>query len=83
MKKVLLLIFTLPLFLLVAVLTAIREDINKTKFRLFTTPLTPVERILGYVLALSFFAMLETGMVVGIGRTCRFRGPERQLDPAG
>lgn len=54
------------LILLVAVLTAIREDINKTKFRLFTTPLTPVERILGYGLALSFFAMLETGMVVGI-----------------
>ena len=54
------------LILLIAVLTVIREDIGKTKLRLFTTPLTPVERILGYVLALSLLAMLETALVLGI-----------------
>ncbi|MHA1945037.1 MAG: ABC transporter permease [Candidatus Hodarchaeales archaeon] len=54
------------LILLIAVLTVIREDIGKTKLRLFTTPLTPVERILGYVLALSLIAMLETALVLGI-----------------
>ena len=54
------------LILLLAVLTVIREDIGKTKLRLFSTPLTPVERILGYVLALSLLAMLETVLVLGI-----------------
>lgn len=54
------------LILLISVLTVIREDIGKTKLRLFTTPLKPVERILGYVLALSIFAMLETALVLGI-----------------
>jgi ABC-2 type transport system permease protein len=54
------------LILLLAVLTVLREDIGKTKLRLFTTPLTPVERILGYVLALSLLAMLETALVLGI-----------------
>ena len=54
------------LILLLAVLTVIREDIGKTKLRLFTTPLTPVERILGYVVALSLLAMLETALVLGI-----------------
>ena len=54
------------LILLIAVLTVIREDIGKTKLRLFTTPLTPVERILGYVIALSLLAMLETALVLGI-----------------
>ena len=54
------------LILLLAVLTVIREDIGKTKLRLFTTPLTPVERILGYTFALSLLAMLETALVLGI-----------------
>jgi len=54
------------LILLLAVLTVIREDIGKTKLRLFSTPLTPVERIFGYVLALSLLAMLETVLVLGI-----------------
>ncbi|MHA2031484.1 MAG: ABC transporter permease, partial [Candidatus Kariarchaeaceae archaeon] len=54
------------LILLLAVLTVIREDIGKTKMRLFTTPLTPVERILGYVVSLSLLAMLETALVLGI-----------------
>lgn len=54
------------LILLLTVLTVIREDIGKTKLRLFTTPLTPVERILGYVFALSLLAMLETALVLGI-----------------
>ncbi|MHA2227167.1 MAG: ABC transporter permease [Candidatus Hodarchaeales archaeon] len=54
------------LILLLAVLTVIREEIGKTKLRLFTTPLTSVERILGYVFALSLLAMLETALVLGI-----------------
>lgn len=54
------------LILLITVLTAIREDLGKTKLRLFTTPLTSIERILGYVLALTFFAMIETALVLGI-----------------
>ena len=36
------------LILLLTVLTVIREDIGKTKLRLYTTPLTSIERILGY-----------------------------------
>ncbi|MHA1975587.1 MAG: ABC transporter permease [Candidatus Hodarchaeales archaeon] len=54
------------LILLLAVLTVIREDIGKTKLRLFTTPLTPVERVLGYSFSLSLLAMLETALVLGI-----------------
>ena len=55
------------LLLLISVLTVIREDVGKTKLRLFTTPLTSVERILGYVIALSIVAMVETAMVLLIG----------------
>lgn len=54
------------LILLISVLTAIREDVGHTKSRLFTTPLTPVERILGYVIALTFLAMVETIIVLAI-----------------
>ena len=54
------------LILLLSVLTAIREDVNHTKTRLYTTPITPVERILGYVIALSLFAMVETTIVIAI-----------------
>lgn len=54
------------IILLIAVLTAIREDISGTKLRLFTTPLTPVEKILGYLIALSFFAILETSVAIAI-----------------
>jgi ABC-2 type transport system permease protein len=54
------------LILLLAVLTVIREDIGKTKLRLYTTPLTSIERILGYVISLSVLAMLETAIVLGI-----------------
>ncbi len=46
------------LILLIAVLLAIREDVHKTKVRLFTTPLTSMERILGYIIALTFFALI-------------------------
>ncbi|MFX1500252.1 MAG: ABC transporter permease [Promethearchaeota archaeon] len=52
------------LILLIAVLTAIREDVHKTKVRLFTTPLTSMERILGYIIALTFFALVETTVVL-------------------
>lgn len=54
------------LILLIAVLTAIREDVHKTKVRLFTTPLTSMERILGYIIALTFFALIETAIVLAI-----------------
>ncbi len=54
------------LILLISVLTAIREDVGHTKTRLFTTPLTPIERILGYVLALTLLAMVETIIVLAI-----------------
>ncbi|RMG35433.1 MAG: ABC transporter permease [Methanobacteriota archaeon] len=54
------------LILLISVLTAIREDVSHTKTRLFTTPLTPIERILGYVIALTFLALIETIIVLTI-----------------
>ncbi len=54
------------LILLISVLTAIREDVGHTKRRLFTTPLTPIERIVGYVLALTVIAMGETIIVLAI-----------------
>ncbi|MCY3412654.1 MAG: ABC transporter permease [Candidatus Heimdallarchaeota archaeon] len=54
------------LILILAVLTAIREDVNRTKLRLFTTPLLPSEKILGYGLALSVFAILESVLVIAI-----------------
>ncbi len=54
------------LILLLSVLTAIREDVNHTKRRLFTTPITPIERVLGYVLALTILAFIETAIVLAI-----------------
>lgn len=52
------------LILLLAILTVIREDTGKTKLRLFTTPLTSIERILGYSIALSILTMIETGIIL-------------------
>ncbi|TFH30198.1 MAG: ABC transporter permease [Promethearchaeota archaeon] len=54
------------LILLLSVLTVIREDIGKTKLRLYMAPLTFTERIFGYAIALSVLAMLETAFVLGI-----------------
>jgi ABC-2 type transport system permease protein len=54
------------LILIISIIIAIREDVGHTKARLFSSPLSPMERILGYVLALTFFAILETSIVLSI-----------------
>jgi ABC-2 type transport system permease protein len=54
------------LIIIISIIIAIREDVGHTKARLFSTPLSPMERILGYVLCLSFFAVLETSIVISI-----------------
>jgi ABC-2 type transport system permease protein len=55
------------LVLLVALLTAIREKLGGTQFRLLTTPISGQERVLGYVIALSFFALAEAVLVLIFG----------------
>ena len=47
------------LILLLSLLTLVRERIGGTQFRLFTTPLTKIERLMGYAGALSFFGFIE------------------------
>lgn len=54
------------LVLMISMLTAKRETLDGTEFRLFATPLSPIERIIGYVIALSIFAMITTVAILGI-----------------
>ncbi len=55
------------LVLLVSLLTAIREDLGGTKFRLLSTPLTAREKVIGYVAALTLFALVEAMLVLVFG----------------
>ena len=56
------------LVLIISLLTIMRERLGGTQDRLYTTPLTAFERLLGYVLALLFIAsiMVTAILVVGI-----------------
>ncbi|MHA1911605.1 MAG: ABC transporter permease [Candidatus Kariarchaeaceae archaeon] len=56
------------LVLIISLLTIMRERLGGTQDRLYTTPLTAFERLLGYVLALLFVAsiMVSSILIVGI-----------------
>ncbi|MHA1304340.1 MAG: ABC transporter permease [Candidatus Heimdallarchaeaceae archaeon] len=55
------------LLLLVSLVTIIREKIMGTQDRLYSTPLTSVERLLGYVIGLITIASLMIGLVLIFG----------------
>ncbi len=57
------------LVLLISLLTISRETTSGTLPRLYTTPLTAIERLLGYTVALLALAVLMVGviLVVGVG----------------
>jgi ABC-2 type transport system permease protein len=57
------------LVLLISLLTLAREGTSGTLPRLYTTPLTALERLLGYTLALLFLAIMMVAviLVVGVG----------------
>ncbi len=47
------------LILLISLLTLVRENIGGTLHRLYTTPLSKFERLLGYVIALTMIGLIE------------------------
>jgi ABC-2 type transport system permease protein len=55
------------LVLLISLVTIIRDKLYGTQNRLYTTPLTKLERLLGFVLALSIIGMLMVVSVIVIG----------------
>jgi len=57
------------LVLLISLLTLARETTSGTLPRLYTTPLTALERLIGYTVALLFLALLMVAviLVVGVG----------------
>jgi len=54
------------LVLLISLLILIRERVEGTQYRLLSTPLTSKERLVGYIIALTIFAMLEAGSILSI-----------------
>ncbi|MHA2252347.1 MAG: ABC transporter permease [Candidatus Kariarchaeaceae archaeon] len=55
------------LVLLISLVTIIRDKLYGTQTRLYATPLTKLERLLGFVLALSIIGMLMVVSVILIG----------------
>lgn len=55
------------LVLLISLVTIIRDKLYGTQARLYATPLTKLERLLGFVLALSIIGMLMAVSVISIG----------------
>ncbi|MHA2031558.1 MAG: ABC transporter permease, partial [Candidatus Kariarchaeaceae archaeon] len=55
------------LVLLISLVTIIREQLYGTLSRIYTTPLTKIERLLGFVLALAMVGMLMVTSVILIG----------------
>ncbi|MHA2170649.1 MAG: ABC transporter permease [Candidatus Kariarchaeaceae archaeon] len=55
------------LVLLISLVTIIRDKLYGTQNRLYATPLTKLERLLGFVLALSIIGMLMAVSVISIG----------------
>ncbi len=57
------------LVLLISLITLLRETISGTLQRLYATPLTALERLVGYAIALLFLSMMIAGIILGIGIT--------------
>ena len=54
------------LVMLISLITMVRETTTGTQNRLYTTPLTKTERLLGFVLALAFFGFIEVVAILAI-----------------
>lgn len=54
------------LVMLISLITMVRETTTGTQSRLYTTPLTKAERLLGFVLALAFFGFIEVAAILAI-----------------
>jgi ABC-2 type transport system permease protein len=55
------------LVLLISLITITRETISGTLQRLYATPLTALERLAGYSVALLLLSMMLAGVILGIG----------------
>ncbi|MBI2938524.1 MAG: ABC transporter permease [Thaumarchaeota archaeon] len=55
------------LVLLISLITITRETISGTLQRLYATPLTALERLVGYAVALLLLSMMLAGVILGIG----------------